>query len=151
MARLNTHAKCAYYLRYHSKVWRANDDRCKFDVTAPQGTPLKDSSSNDRTYNAPANSSLQGLFKSNTDNSDKYGGSPTENFTRKLSLFTERCEQNDLYGDQIIQSFSIMFCGHALQFSLDSLKGKSMSLEELFTAMRKRFEPEERSRALIRE
>lgn len=39
---------------------------------------------------------------------------------------------------------------HSLQYYLDELKGKNLNIEELFSAVGKRFEPEERSRALIR-
>lgn len=44
-----------------------------------------------------------------------------------------------------------MLKGHELQFYLDSLKSKSLSFDDLCRSLRQRFEPEERTRALIRE
>lgn len=74
-----------------------------------------------------------------------------ENFNRKLALFTERCEQKDIYGNQRIRVFSVLLHGYALQFDLDSLKDKTLSIDDLYCSIRQIFETEERSRAFIQE
>lgn len=102
-------------------------------------------------YASSHHSSLQVMFKAYGDNGDKCSRSPSENFNRKLALFTERCQQNSLYDDEHIRAFSVILPGHALKFYLDSLKGKYSSLDDIYVAIGRRFISEERSHALIRE
>lgn len=94
---------------------------------------------------------LQGMFKAYTTAGYKYCGLPTENFARKLSLLSEHCEQNGVYDAHLAKAFSIMFKGHALQYYLDSIKSRLLSSDETCRFVRQSFEPEEQTRALIRE
>lgn len=110
--------------------------------TQPKTSFPRSAQTTDKSQDYYPRFSLQGMFKACSDNNDKYSGSPSENFNRKLALFEERCEQNEITGEQRIKAFSIMLCGHALQFFLDSLKGKSLCIADTYNSVRLRFEPE---------
>lgn len=121
------------------------------DTNAESHTSYHSTPQTIETYDESPHSSLQGISKAYSNNNDNYSASPSENFNWNLALFTEKCEQNDIYGDQRIQALSVLIRGHLLKFYLDSLKGKSQSIEDIYTQICHRFRSEERSRALIRE
>ena len=78
-------------------------------------------------------SNISNLAKSYYSDSDRYSGLPTDNFDRKSSLFTERCDQSSVAEDEKHRAFSIMLTGRARDFYFENLQGKDFGLDDMTT------------------
>lgn len=87
------------------------------------------------------------LFQAYTGNDDKYSGSTKDNFERKLMMFLERCEHADIHHFDRHRAFFIMLAGQARQYYFDALKTNNLSLVELETAFKVRFQTSEQTGA----
>lgn len=94
-------------------------------TTTVARTPFGSTSLQSERNNRPR-SNLSTLFKVYTSTSDKSSGSLEDNFDRKIAIFHERCDQNDVDYPDRGKAFSIMLSGYALQYYFDSIKGSAV-------------------------
>lgn len=92
---------------------------------------------------------VQRIFKAyKSDNN--YSSDRNGNFTRKLTLFSELCDQNGLQDEHRSSSILHYAIRSALQFNVDTKIVIPMLFDETCASICHRFEPEDRTKALIR-
>lgn len=138
--------------RPHESSTKSQDTQELIDAEARLQTTATSIQDSDEQRIVPnRRSNLPNLFKAYHGNTDRYSGSTTDNFDRKLAIFHERCEQSGIFGEERRKAFSIMLCSAASQFYFDQLQGKGLSLAGMAEKICSRFQTAERTRALLRE
>lgn len=61
--------------------------------------------------------------------SQKYTGSLTDNFERKLNLFKERAEKCGVTPEEMSKAFSLMLTGVALEYYFTRVKGVTSTFD----------------------
>lgn len=92
---------------------------------------------------------IANVAKMYTSESEKYSGDTFDDFTEKYDIFTLRCQQMGIIQPKdVVLAMPVMLKDDALFFGM-KLRGEP--LQECIRKIRRRFEPEERTVALIRE
>lgn len=81
----------------------------------------------------------------------KYYGSLTDNFERKLKLLMERSEQCGVAPEEIPEAFSLILTGVALEYYFTHVKGVQPGFDDMIAKLQKRFLTEDRTLTLKQE
>lgn len=81
---------------------------------------------------------VSNIFKAYSTEEEKYSGSFTDNFDRKLVLFQNRFDQIDVPNHNRTRAFSFIQKGDVLQYYFDNSRQNNMSFNDLIQAMKDR-------------